>query len=117
MIETATECGDLGDGTYFGGPLIGSGCLYGNRLKRIADVNPDMDGNGYPCGHLCIDCQGHIKAQFAAKCSVCKQQSDSCLRVKLGSWKDFKASVYSWTRFKVVCADCRHQHKGAWQRK
>jgi hypothetical protein len=102
-------------GPYYGGPLIGSGWLYGDRLERVADVNPDMDGEGYPCGHLCLGCQEKVLAQFAAKCSVCKTDSASCLRVKLGSWKDFKASVYQWTRPKVLCAACRHKHRGAWE--
>lgn len=104
------------EGPYHGGPIIGEGYLYGGNLERVADVNPDMDGNGYPCGHLCLECQQHVLAQFKAKCSACKCESASCLRVKLGSWKDFKANKYQWTRPKVVCADCRLKHRGSWKR-
>ena len=104
------------EGPYHGGPIIGSGYLYGGNLKRIADVNPDMGGNGYPCGHLCLECQNRVLSQFKAKCSICSKESPSCLRVKLGSWKDFKANKYQWTRPKVVCAGCRHAHKGSWRR-
>lgn len=104
------------EGPYHGGPIIGSGYLYGDNLERIADVNPDMDGEGYPCGHLCLECQKNVLAQLKAKCSMCSKDSPSCLRVKLGSWKDFEANKYQWTRPKIVCADCRHAHRGAWQR-
>lgn len=103
-------------GPYYGGPIIGGGYLFGDNLERIASVNPDMDGEGYPCGHLCLECQGHLLAQFTGRCSVCRQTTDSCLRVKLGSWKDFEAHKYQWTRFKNVCAACRHAHRGAWRR-
>lgn len=103
-------------GPYHGGPLIGSGYLFRSSLERIGDVNPDMDGNGYDCGHLCKDCQGHVNAQKTARCSVCKTTQSSCLRVKLGSWKDFEANKYQWTQTKTVCAACRHAHRGAWKR-
>jgi hypothetical protein len=26
-------------------------------LERIGDTPKDADGDGYPCGHLCIECQ------------------------------------------------------------
>lgn len=95
--------------------MIGQGWLHPEALTRIADVNPDMDGNEYPCGHLCAECQSHVVAQRMTKCSTCGQESSSCLKVKLGSWRDFKARKYHWTRPKVVCAVCRHKHKGAWR--
>lgn len=103
-------------GPYHGGPMIGEGYLFRSSLNRIAAVNPGMDGQGYPCGHLCAECQGHVNAQRKAKCSVCKTMQESCLRVKLGSWKDFEFRVYQWTRPKIVCAACRHAHRGAWKR-
>lgn len=102
-------------GTYCTHALIGEGWLHPGALARIADVNPDMDGEGYPCGHLCLECQGHVLAQFTDKCRVCNDVKQSCLRVKLGSWKDFKATKYQWTRAKVICAECRHKHRGAWR--
>lgn len=100
---------------YYTHAMIGSGWLWPESLKRIADVNPDMDGDGYPCGHLCIDCQAKVLAQKPGKCSCCGQKSASCLKVKLGSWRDFKTHIYQWTRAKIVCAVCRHKHKGAWK--
>ena len=96
--------------------MIGHGWLHPESLERIADVGPRMDGNGYQCGHLCKGCQDNVLAQFAAKCVVCKTESASCLRVKLGSWKDFKGNKYRWTPPKVVCAACRHKHRGACKR-
>jgi hypothetical protein len=101
---------------YYTHALIGEGWLHDWALKRIADVNPDMDGEGYPCGHLCLNCQSNLLAQFAGKCSVCKKESPACLRVKLGSWKDFEANKYQWTRPKIVCPQCRLAHRGAWKR-
>ena len=95
--------------------LIGHGWLHPRALKRIADLNPDMDGEGYPCGHLCLECQKKLLAQFQGKCSVCLNKSASCLRVKLGSWKDRKGAKWTWTPAKVVCAACRHSHRGSWE--
>lgn len=100
---------------YYTQGLIGSGWLHLSSLKRIGDVNPDMDGNGYPCGHLCAECQAKVKAQRKGTCQFCKCESSSCIRVRLGSWKDFEASKYQWTRPKIVCAKCRHEHRGSWK--
>lgn len=94
--------------------MIGEGWLHPGALERIADVNPDMSSD-YPCGHLCAGCQAKVLAQFAGKCSGCKQQSAFCLRVRLCSWKDVKAGKYQWSRPKVLCAGCRHSHRGAWE--
>jgi hypothetical protein len=102
---------------YHGGPLIGRGYLNSDVLVRIADVNPDMDGNGYPCGHLCKECQDNVTAQFSGWCRVCLSQQNSCLYVRLGKWKDPPACTkYAWSRSKIVCANCRHEHRGAWER-
>lgn len=100
---------------YYTDCLIGSGWLHPESLTRIADLNPDMDGNGYPCGHLCARCQSKVLAQKPGKCSACGQKAASCLRVRLGSWKDFDAGQYQWTRPKIVCAKCRHEHRGSWK--
>jgi hypothetical protein len=104
------------DRPYYTHAMIGSGWLHEWALERIADLNPDMDGNGYPCGHLCLNCQSGLLAQFTGKCSVCKSESPGCLRVKFGSWKDFDAGKYQWTRAKAMCPKCRHEHRGAWKR-
>jgi hypothetical protein len=103
------------DKPYYTQGMIGSGWLHPWALERIADLNPDIGDDGYPCGHLCLECQRHILAQFTGKCSVCGLTTASCLKVKLGSWKDFKALKYQWTRRKNVCATCRHNHRGSWK--
>lgn len=53
-----------GRGAYYGGPLIGEGWIYGDRLTRIGDVKPDMDCGGYPCGHLCKECQTSVEEEL-----------------------------------------------------
>lgn len=101
---------------YHGGFMIGSSWLYSDNLECIADVNPGMDSEGYSCGHLCLKCQGDVLAQFVGECCICTTRQPSCLKVKLGSWKDYKANKYQWTKAMVVCAKCRHDHKGAVER-
>lgn len=96
-------------GPYHGGYLVGGSWLYEDRLERIADLNPDMGGDGYPCGHLCADCQAKIKAQFVAKCSGCGLRHASCLRVKVGHWHNFDANDFRWSRPKTLCSGCRHK--------
>ncbi len=101
---------------YYGDMMIGPGWLYGDKLERIADVNPDMDGDGYPCGHLCAACQENVKAQFVGKCRQCGKKKADCLRIRMGSWKDFEAHEYQWTRPRNICAACRKAYRGAWRR-
>ena len=106
------------DGSYFGGPIIGSGYLYGDHLERIADVNPDMDGNGYPCGHLCLNCQQSVLAQFTGVCWECQRISHACLEGRFGKWVGlkpdgdrFRNAKFVWSEVRVVCAECRHRLK------
>ena len=72
---------------YYICAMIGSSWLIPGSLVRIAELNPDMDGNNYPCGHLCLECQKKVLAQCIGKCSVCG----------------------------TVCAKCRHAHRGTWK--
>lgn len=129
MLVVFQECSSMGGpsrevfpgvykvnvGPYHGSCMIGSGWLYSDKLERIADLNPGMDGEGYPFGHLCLECQGHVAAQFSDRCVKCKTDKASCLAVTLGSWNDFKAKKWQTTKTLVVCADCRHAHKGSWK--
>ncbi len=41
---------------YYGGPIIGSGYLYGNALRRVRDVD-FANCDDYGCGHLCLTCR------------------------------------------------------------
>jgi hypothetical protein len=66
---TRSEYGVLGigiykiiDAPYFGGPLIGQGYLFADSLEFAAKLPDGIDTNGYPCGHLCRECQCKITA-------------------------------------------------------
>ena len=43
--------------SYWGGPLIGDGWLDARALRRVRDLEEDAEGNGYPCGRLCMGCR------------------------------------------------------------
>lgn len=47
-------------GPYFGGPMIGSGYLFREALKKVAKLPPKLRMDGYPCGHLCKECQNKL---------------------------------------------------------
>ncbi|MFA7662913.1 MAG: hypothetical protein WCX88_03275 [Patescibacteria group bacterium] len=42
---------------YYGGPLIGGGYLFDEALEFLAPLPPGLNLDGYPCGHLCRECQ------------------------------------------------------------
>lgn len=45
---------------YYRHSVLGEGEIIKHAVERIADVSSDMDGDGYPCGHLCLQCQNEI---------------------------------------------------------
>ena len=49
------------DTPYYASWIFGAH-LYGQSLKRLADVPEDLDSDyfHYPCGHLCMGCQEKI---------------------------------------------------------
>jgi hypothetical protein len=52
------------DSPYYCSPLIGHGWLYTRALDWVGPIPRDKGKSespiGYPCGHLCLDCQKKI---------------------------------------------------------
>ena len=42
---------------YYSAPLIGNGEIFSDAVRFIAPVSKLYIDPGYPCGHLCRDCQ------------------------------------------------------------
>lgn len=47
---------EIVDHPYYGGPIIGSGYLFPESLKRIGRSPAGCDTGQFPVGHLCREC-------------------------------------------------------------
>lgn len=93
---------------YYGGPMIGEGYLFDESLKRFSPLPPDIDTNGYPCGHLCRACQ-KVAEEDAGK-RLTEKVSAAIRRFRQQSWHK-RVRQPRFRRWQIVVAPYWHGHR------